>query len=301
MAFSVMGRAWRLARDVVYRFIEHDGWAIASHVSLSILLAIFPFLILVTAFASFIGTVDVAQETVGLVFEGWPPSIAEPFAREIARVLTGRRGDLVTIGLVLTLWVASSAVEAMRTALVRAYGVTDPRPFWLTRLQSIGFVMVGAFGLLLVAVAIVLWPTVWNLVTTALPGLTRMEELFVGLRYGATGIFLMGSLTLAHLWLPYGRRAAKRVLPGVIFTIILWLLAAAIFGIWVGSFANYASTYAGLGSLMAAIIFLNLNATVFVFGCELNAVLADRRAARSELRGEDRATPAVATAGASTR
>ncbi len=282
-------RAYRLVRDVVYRFLAHDGWAIASHVSLSILLAIFPFLILIAAFASFIGTVDIAQETVALVFEGWPSSVAEPFAREIARVLTGRRGDLLTIGFILTLWVASSAVEAMRAALARAYGVTDPRPFWLTRLQSIAFVIIGAIGLMLIAVAVVLWPTVWGLVKAYAPGLIGEEWLFSGLRYASTGLFLVVALTLAHLWLPHGRRSAKRVLPGVVFTLALWLAAAAVFGFWLGNFADYASTYAGLGSIMAAIIFLNLNATVFVLGCELNAVLADRRAAREELRGEPRA------------
>jgi membrane protein len=296
----LIGRAYRLGRDVLFRFLDHDGWAIASHVTLAILLAIFPFLIVVTAFASFVGTVDVAQETVALVFEGWPPAIAEPFAKEVARVLTGRRGDLVTIGLVLTLWVASSAVEAMRAALVRAYGVTDPRSWWLTRLQSMIFVIIGAIGLMMVAVAIVLWPTVWGVITTYAPALSAMQEVFTGLRYGATGFFLIVTLTLAHLWLPYGRRSTWRVLPGVVFTILLWLSAAVVFGIWLSNFADYASTYAGLGSIMAAIVFLNLNAMVFVLGCELNAVLADRRAARNELRGQDRAAPAVATAGGRT-
>ena len=31
------------------RFIAHDGWAIASHIALSVLMSLFPFLILVTA------------------------------------------------------------------------------------------------------------------------------------------------------------------------------------------------------------------------------------------------------------
>jgi membrane protein len=281
-------RFYRLGYDVILRFLAHDGWAIASHVTLAILLAIFPFLILVTAIASFVGTVDIAQETVALVFEGWPAAVAEPMAKEVARVLTGRRGDLLTIGIVLTLWVASSAVEALRTALVRAYGIMDPRAWWLTRLQSICFVVVGAIGLMLVAVAVVLWPSRWDGLVSFVPWLAAAESIGVGLRYGATGVFLILALTLAHLWLPHGRRSPKRVLPGVVFTIVLWLAAAALFGYWISNFADYASTYAGLGSLMAAVVFLNLNATVFVIGCELNAVLADRRAARAELRGEAR-------------
>jgi hypothetical protein len=47
--------------DAVYRFNRDDGWAIASHIALSILMSVFPFLIVVTAIAGFIGSVDLAK------------------------------------------------------------------------------------------------------------------------------------------------------------------------------------------------------------------------------------------------
>ncbi len=47
---------YRIAMDAFYRFNADDGWAIASHIALSILMSMFPFLILVTAIAGFIGS-----------------------------------------------------------------------------------------------------------------------------------------------------------------------------------------------------------------------------------------------------
>ena len=43
------------------RFVMHDAWAIASHIALSVLTAFFPFLILVTALASFFGEGSLAD------------------------------------------------------------------------------------------------------------------------------------------------------------------------------------------------------------------------------------------------
>ena len=42
---------FRVLCDAFMRFLQDDGWAIASHIALSILMSLFPFLIFVTALA----------------------------------------------------------------------------------------------------------------------------------------------------------------------------------------------------------------------------------------------------------
>ena len=46
--------------DAFYRFNSDDGWAIASHIALSVLMAMFPFVIVVTGIAGFIGSNNLA-------------------------------------------------------------------------------------------------------------------------------------------------------------------------------------------------------------------------------------------------
>ena len=49
-----MRKIVRLFLDAYWRFSAQDGWAIASHIALSALTSLFPFLIFVTAMAGFL-------------------------------------------------------------------------------------------------------------------------------------------------------------------------------------------------------------------------------------------------------
>jgi len=286
LALSRLKTLWAFVYDLNNRLAAHDAWAMASHVTLAVLLALFPFLIVVASIASLVGTPELANGIVGLAFEGWPPQLSAPLASEITRVLTGRRLDLLTIGVVLLLWTSSSAVEAMRVALVRAYGVPDMRWWYWNRLQSLAFMLLGAAGMLLLSVSIVLWTPIWDSVTGYLPELKAATWSAVAFRYTATGVFLAGGLILAHIWLPPQRLDVGSTLPGTVLTLMLWLATAAGFGWWLSHFANYASTYAGLGGIMAVIFFLYMNSLAFIFGGELNAGLAIRRRKKKEAQQE---------------
>ncbi|HYC26129.1 MAG TPA: hypothetical protein VEC58_08840, partial [Roseiarcus sp.] len=67
-----MRRAISILLDAYWRFLGQDGWAIASHIALSTLTSLFPFLIFVTALAGLLGTEDLAQEAAKLIFAVWP-------------------------------------------------------------------------------------------------------------------------------------------------------------------------------------------------------------------------------------
>src|ERR1700733_1099505 len=121
---------YRIAMDAFYRFNADDGWAIASHIALSVLMSMFPFLILVTAIAGFIGSTDLADEVGRLIIAAWPREVSSQIADQMHSVLTTARGDVLTIGAVFAIYFASSGVESLRIGLNRAYGLVDPRPWW---------------------------------------------------------------------------------------------------------------------------------------------------------------------------
>ena len=140
--------------DAYDRFLEDDGWAIASHIALSTLTSLFPFLIFATALGGFFGSQELADQAAEALLESWPQAVAKPIASEIHNVLTQSRGGLLTIGVVLALYFSSSGVEALRVGLNRAYGERERRSWYLLRLESVGYVLVGAFALLALAVLV---------------------------------------------------------------------------------------------------------------------------------------------------
>src|SRR5271163_3171417 len=137
--------------DALGSFIVDDGWPISSHIAMSMLTSLFPFLIFVTALAGFFGSKDLSDEAASLMFGAWPPEVAGPIAAEVHSVLTAPRGGLLTFGAVLALYFSSSALEALRTGLNRAYDLTETRAWWWLRLQSIAFMTVGSMALLALA------------------------------------------------------------------------------------------------------------------------------------------------------
>jgi membrane protein len=265
---------FRVLYDAIMRFSEADGWAIASHIALSILTSLFPFLIFVTALAGFFDSTDLADEVAHILLHTWPRLVAAPIAHEIYDVLTQPRSGLLTISAILAIYFSSNAVEAVRTGLNRAYGIRDSRPWWLLRLESIAYVFVGAFALLTLAFLVVLAPLIWTAVLHFAPGLEPLNRLITFGRFAIASLVLLLALVLAHKFLPAGRRSLRDVAPGILLTLAMWIAAGNAFGSYLAEFAhNYVTTYAGLASVMIALVFLYLIASIFIFGGELNAAI----------------------------
>jgi membrane protein len=276
---NILRLSWRVALDAYYRFLADDGWAIASHIALSALMALFPFVILVTSLAaSLLGSKELADQVAQLLLETWPQEVAAPIAAEIHSVLTRARGDILTVGAALAVYFASSGIESLRIGLNRAYGLTEGRNWLLLRLESIAYVLIGAVALLALAFLIVLGPLIFATAVKYSNGLAPLEWNFTVARYTVAAIVLIVALVIAHKWLPTGRRRFGQILPGILVTLILWLASGVVFGRYLADFAyTYVTYYAGLASAMIALVFLYLTASIFVYGGELNAAICRQR------------------------
>ena len=265
--------------DAFYTFLADDGWAIASHIALSALMALFPFLIVLTSLAGFFGSKELADQAVSLLLQVWPQQVADSLSSEIHDVLTTTRGDALTIGLVLAVYFASNGIESLRVGLNRAYSVIEPRSWYWLRLESIGYTLIAAFTALAMAFLIVLGPLMLAAARRYIPLIVETNEhfLFV-MRYGITIAALVIALFILHAWLPAGRRGFLQILPGIIFTMVASLLSGMVFGQYLARFANnYVTMYAGLASVIIALVFLYFIAAIFVYGGELNAAIIKSR------------------------
>ena len=279
----LLKQAYRVALEAFRRFNADDGWAIASHIALSALMALFPFLLILTAIAGFIGSRNLADEAARIILETWPEQVSATLALEVHSVVeSARGGGVLTVGAVLALFFASAGVEALRIALNRAYDIVDARPWWLTRLESIGYIIIAAFGMLALSFLVFLAPLIWATIIRYFPQLEPFGFLITFVRFAVASLVLIVALLVVHLWLPAGRRRLREIMPGVIATLLLWLIVGTVFGRYLADFAfTYSRYYAGLASPMIAIVFLYFTSSVFIYGGDLNAVIRDFRQAEA--------------------
>jgi membrane protein len=224
------------------------------------------------------GSTQLADEVAIILLEAWPTEVAAPIAGEIRNVLLGAHGDVLTFGAAVAIYFASSGIESLRIGLNRAYGVAESRSWWLLRLEAIGYVLVGAVSLLVLSFLVVLAPLIFTTAVRYVPLLEPLWFMFNFLRITVASIVLIVALVIVHKWLPAGRRPLASIAPGIAATMVLWLIAGELFGDYLARFAyTYVTYYAGLASVMVALVFLYVTASIFIWGGELNAAIVRQR------------------------
>ncbi|MGI9402215.1 MAG: YihY/virulence factor BrkB family protein, partial [Rhizobiaceae bacterium] len=243
------------------------------HIALSGIMALFPFLIFCTSLAAFFNLGGFPDMVIHLIFDNMPEAVAKPLSEQVRVVLTQPRGDVLTFGAVLAIFFSSNGVEALRLGLNRAYRLQEERNFLLMRLQSIIFVVLSAAMLATIVFLLLLLPLAVEIATLYLPWVGDYAEVIQFWRLTISFAVLLIALLASHKWLPAGHRTLGQILPGICFTLLVWFLASIAFSMYLRSFANYVSTYAGLAGIMVALIFFYMISVIFLLGAEINAAL----------------------------
>jgi membrane protein len=264
----------RMVLQAINRLFADQALPLAGNIAFRTLFSVFPFLVFLTALGGFVGNELLASQVVDFLLSVAPPQLVEPLSPEIHAILTERRGGLLSVSALITIWSAMAGVDSVRAALNRAYGVREYRSFlWLT-LQGVVFVIGGAILLLMLALFLVLAPVIIEFLNIHAPALQPLTATFDKWRYPMAVVLLTGALTVAHRVLPAREVTTLSVLPGVLLTVVLWVALSAAYGYFLANFASFASTYAGLSGIFGAMFFLYLAAVGLIFGGEINRVIA---------------------------
>lgn len=272
----------RLLINTGRAMINSLSFELAGHIAYTGLLAIFPFLIFLAALAGFLGTSAGGLAAVESMLDLLPQDVAKTLSPVIHEVIDSRDGGLLTLGLLGALWVASNGIDALRIALNTAYDIDEQRPWWLIKLGSIGAIIVGGVVFLLLSVLVILGPVIWKGLLWLFPLGEGDKLAYSAVRY-LLAVLLLGSALLAlHRWLPGRRLALRSLLPGVIVSTLLWLLAASLFSLYVAELGSYSATYGSLGGVIITLVFFYVSAVLFIFGAELNSTLLRREKKKAE-------------------
>lgn len=261
----------------VYSLYADSGFAMAGAVAYSFVLSLFPFCIFVGALAGYFGGEAFAKQGVEQLFEIAPKPVAEALAPEVMAVMGRSRFGLLTIGALIALFFATSAIESLRAALNIAYRQKESRSYFRCLLESALFVILSAAGVLVLTWGVVVGPQVAAYIKpNSLLWLADASWLAVLVRFGIVITIVGVQLFAYHLWLAAGNRRLADVWPGVLLSIVLWLLVARLFGSWL-TISDYSRFYAGLTQIMSTLVFFQLSAIIIILGAELNRGLLEIR------------------------
>ncbi len=270
----------------IVKLTYDGGLAIASNVALSLLLSLFPFLMLIAALVRLYGDPSLAGEVVELVLGHWPGDSAKPIADQVAILLAQSPTEFFSLSTLIVLILATNGVENARDGLNRAYKVKETRSFFWRRLQATLFVLGGALGLIAVAFVLVGTPFIWTFLAERLPVLAGQGWTFTLVQYGLAIVLLWLILLAFHKWLPDMKRSRRQMRWGIVLTIVAIIMGSQLFALYLQTMANYTALYAGLASMMIAIVYLYCISVLILWGAEFNTAFNELRDEKTQMSAE---------------
>jgi len=264
----------------IRNYVLHQSANQAGSMAFSAVLAMFPLLILLSAAAGFVGEAGDAAALADRVMGYAPQVVRDALEPVIDQVLAQRNQALLTIGVLVTLWTASSGIQAVRTALNRSYGLGRGLPFWKARVKVTLFTAVVGIGVLAAFSSIIVAPYVWRLLAANTGMGKETVWLRNSVRYGSAFLVLTTLYALLYGWLPDVRQRLQTVLPGAIVGAALWVGAAATLSYTLRTAGKLALLYGSFAGVVATLVFLYISSSTLLFGAEINGVLREKRQRR---------------------
>ncbi len=271
---------------LVYRagdnLVDNYGLEVAGYLTFLLLLALFPYLVLMVSAAGLIGQGEAGRQFISVVLNNLPSDAVATLLPRIEEISSGPPQNLLTFSILGAIWTASSAVEALRGVLNRAYRVHKPPAYFWRRLMSIGQIFVLTFILLAVMLIAVLAPIGLDYITehTGIP-LSSEESHFYAtfFKYFAVSI-LFAVVAILYYVLPNIKQSLLAVVPGAALVAMLWVGAASLVSFYLNDISNVSLIYGSLSGFIATLIFFYVMNVIFIYGAEFNHELMTLMGAR---------------------
>lgn len=272
-------------RAAVAEFHRDDALGLAAQLAFYLILALFPFLLVLVSLMGTFSSPGLAEQVLGYFREVTPEQVYGIIESYLSDIIAGNRPapGLFSVGLVIALWSASGAFAALINALNKAYDVEETRPFWKVRgialLMTLGLSVMVMIGVLL----LVAGPPIGRGIAD-LFGLGEVFTLVWNVVQWPVALSLMVfTVALLYYFAPDAEQPFRWITPGGLIGVLLWVLASVIFRFYVSNIGSYDVTYGSIGAVIVLLLYLYISSLTILFGAELNATLVRLK---EEISGE---------------
>jgi membrane protein len=238
-------------------------------------LAIFPMLIVIVSVLGLIGK-SVTTPLLNNLGQVAPGAAKTIFTNAITNIQTHQStaGVLFIVGLVVALWSASGYIAAFMRAANVVWDVPEGRPFYKTVPLRLAVTLITVILLTLSALAVVLTGSLAGKVGNVIGVGSTAVQVWDIVKWPVMLLIIAVILAILYYASPNVRQPGFRwVSPGSLLAVTLWIVASALFALYVANFGSYNKTYGTLASAVIFLVWLWITNLAILFGAELNAEL----------------------------
>jgi membrane protein len=268
--FSVVRRAWQIAKRSVVSFYDDQATHHAAALPYYALMSLFPTLLLAVSLLGLLGEFPATYEAIVGHLRGVVPATTLAPLDTAVRAALKSKGTAtagLVIAVVTALYGATGYLEAARRALNVIFGALRGRSFVRRKLIDVSSTFV--------LMALVLTTLV---LMFAGGGIARevfgSEAAFVWRIARWPGAFASALLAFSFIYFvtpDVRQRGFRWITPGALVGVALWLAASAGFSSYLANFKSFNVTYGTFAAAIILLVWLWLTNVALLFGAEVNA------------------------------
>jgi membrane protein len=247
--------------------------AFAASLSYYFVMSLFPALIALAAVVSLLPIPNLFQNILQVLARVVPPEGMGLVNKVVADVIRPHSGGLLSVGLLGTIWSASSGFAGMIEALNVAYDVPETRPWWKARGLAIVLTFVVGGMLVISFLCMTLGPHFFQIFADKVGLGPAFLFVWKYARWVVAGALVVVSIELIYFLAPNVKQRFNQTLPGALTAIAAWVLLSFGLGLYFSKFAHFNATYGVLGAAIALLVWMYWTAFAVLVGGELNSAI----------------------------
>ncbi|VTX58735.1 YihY/virulence factor BrkB family protein [Gemella haemolysans] len=265
----------KFVKEMYYRLMYDEISLLSANLSYYFILSLFPMLIVALALTPYF-KID-QQFLLEKIHSFAPGDLGDSLFDMISEVLNNKNNTIITVGIVFTLWSASSGIYGIIIAFNNAFRVRDGRIWIVTKFISVVITALFLVGMFVVLALVVFGKQLTYLLFHKFNLDEGFYNLWSVLNYSFPILFIFIVFVFLYIMGPNLKLKAISIIPGAIFSTISWTLVSRLFGYYIDHFSSYIKTYGTIGAFMAFIIWLYITGYILIIGAEINAIFHNYR------------------------
>ena len=265
----------KFVKEMYYRLMYDEISLLSANLSYYFILSLFPMLIVALALTPYF---KIDQQFLLEKIQNFAPGdLGDYLFDMISEVLNNKNNTIITVGIVFTLWSASSGIYGIIIAFNNAFRIRDGRIWIVTKLISVVITALFLVGMFVVLALVVFGKQLTYLLFHKFNLDEGFYNLWSVLNYSFPILFTFIVFVFLYIMGPNLKLKAISILPGSIFATVSWTLISRLFGYYIDHFSSYIKTYGTIGAFMAFIIWLYITGYILIIGAEINAIFHNYR------------------------
>ncbi len=252
----------------------------AAAISFRFFLAIFPVLIMLLSLIPVIPIADFQDDLFASIRDFFPGDTFSLVEETVADLINKSHNTLFSIGFVLSVFYASSSVNAVLQGFNESYNISDKGNVVIIRLISVLMVLILSIFIFVAVILIIFSGVTFEWLVAK--GIVSNDDVIL-LEFAKWVISLLliyASITILYNVGDFEHRRWKTFSAGATLTTLLLIITSIGFAWFVNNFASYNKLYGSLGTFLLLMIWVNLNSNILLIGFELNTSILRAKVGR---------------------